>query len=124
MSGTQTDVDREELLSAVEAGPARCILSAASRERLSAEELADRCDVSPATVYRRVEELQEYGFVEEDIDIDRSGNNRKRYETTLERVCLLFDDGFDVSVRVRRDFVDRFADLWNDLEQSGTEFGW
>jgi len=42
---------------------ARSVLAATGREPTSATEIADRCDASVSTVYRRAERLQEVGLV-------------------------------------------------------------
>ena len=103
---------------------ARSILSAASEEPMSASQLADRCGVSEPTVYRRVETLREHGLVEGSLRISSDGDHHEVFETTIDRVCLEFDAGLAVDVEVDRDFVDKFAALWEDLEQSGATFGW
>ena len=102
----------------------RAILSAASEEPMSASQLADRCGVSESTIYRRVETLRAHGLVEGSLRISSNGDHREVFETTVDRVCLKFDAGLTVDVQVDRDFVDKFAALWEDLEQSGATFGW
>ena len=103
---------------------ARRILSAASERPMSASELADRCGVSKPTVYRRVETLRDHGLVEGSLRISARGDHHEEFETTVDRVCLGFDGGLAVDVQIDRDFVDKFAALWEDLEQSGSSFGW
>ena len=103
---------------------ARRILSAASEEPMSASQLADRCGVSEPTIYRRVKTLREHGLIEGSLKISSDGDHHEEFETTVDRVCLEFDGGLAVDVQIDRDFVDKFADLWEDLERSGSSFGW
>ncbi len=120
-----SSVEPEEIIELVSREAPRCILAAASGRSCTAEELADECDVSTPTVYRHVDVLQEHGFLEETIRIDRSGDHRKAYETTLERVCLTFEDGLvGADIHVRQDFIDKFSNFWSELERSGIELRW
>lgn len=96
---------------------AREIVVLASHEPHSAEELAERTDASLPTIYRRVEALQRYDLLEASVRIDEDGNKYRLFETTLQRVCFEVDDGgFEVDIELRRDMVDKFDALWDDLE--------
>jgi DNA-binding transcriptional ArsR family regulator len=125
MTPTDTSVEPEVIIELVSREAPRCILAMASDQSYTAEELADEYDVSTPTVYRHVGVLQEHGFLEETIRIDRFGDHRKAYETTLERVCLTFVDGMvGADIHVRQDFINKFSSFWSDLEQSGIELRW
>ena len=119
-----SDPDPDAVFELAADDTARRILSAASEEPRSASELAERCGVSKPTVYRRIETLRDHGLVEGNLRISRAGDHHEEFETTVDRVCLKFEDGLSVDVRVDRDFVDKFAALWEDLERSGSNFGW
>ena len=123
-SGPESDLDPDAVFELAADDTARRILSAASEEPMSASRLADRCGVSEPTIYRRVETLREHGLIEGTIRISTDGDHHEVFETTVDRVCLEFDGGLVVDVQVDRDFVDKFATLWEDLEQSGSSFGW
>lgn len=100
---------------------AREILAMASVEPMSAQEFADRTGASLPTIYRRINALQEYDLLEEQTEIDKQGNHYKTFETNLEEVCFQIEDGsFTVDLRLRHDLVDKFDELWGDLE-SGQE---
>ncbi len=95
---------------------ARRILALASEQPMSAPALADRCDVSEPTAYRRVNELLDVGLLHEDTQIDADGNHYKAFETRVEAVAVAVDDGaLDVRVEARRDLVDRFGAFWGDI---------
>lgn len=96
----------------------RTILAAASVRPVSAEELCDLTEVSLPTVYRRVNALIEYGFLSAEQTVGPDGRQFKRYETDLREINVLVEDGgFNVNIGLRKDAVDRFGELWDDLER-------
>lgn len=96
---------------------ARQILALASKEPMSAQELADHTDASLPTTYRRVDALQEYDLLRASTQVDPDGNHYRTFETDLERVCFGVEDGsFTVDIQLQRDVVDRFGEFWGDLE--------
>ena len=123
-SSPESDLDPDAVFELAADDTARRILSAASERPHSASELADRCGVSKPTIYRRVETLRDHGLVEGNLRISAQGDHHEEFKTTVDRVCLEFDGGLAVDVQIDRDFVDKFAALWEDLEQSGSSFGW
>jgi predicted transcriptional regulator len=89
---------------------ARTILVEAKREPRSAAELRDSAGVSEPTVYRRLERLQEYDLVTEDIQPVTDGKNYKLYRTDLDGIELdLSKDGFEIAVSRRERMTDRFT---------------
>ncbi|EMA58228.1 ArsR/SmtB family transcription factor [Halorubrum lipolyticum] len=96
---------------------ARSILAETSREPLSAQELVDRCDASPPTVYRRINRLQELDMVEEEQELDPDGHHYRQFSARLERVTVELRDGeYRVSVeRTESDAVERFTKLYEGL---------
>lgn len=95
---------------------ARSILTASSQQPMDAEALADACDTSLPTVYRRVNALQEYDLLKEETNIDADGNHYKTYETNLQEISFeVTDDGFEIDIALRRDLTDRFDEFWGGL---------
>lgn len=95
---------------------ARCILLATRDEPMSAERLAERCDVSPTTVYRRIEDLRELGLVAERTRPDADGHHFTVYRATLDRIVVdVTDDGFELSVERREGMSGRFARLVEEM---------
>ena len=96
---------------------ARSILAETSREPLSAQELVDRCDASPPTVYRRVNRLQELDMLDEEQTLDPDGHHYRQFSARLERVTIELQDGeYTVSVdRTEEDAVERFTKLYEGL---------
>ncbi|MDZ5813275.1 helix-turn-helix domain-containing protein, partial [Halorubrum sp. AD140] len=96
---------------------ARSILAETSRESLSAQELVDRCDASPPTVYRRINRLQELDMLDEEQMIDPDGHHYRTFSARLERVTIELRGGeYAVSVdRTEPDPVERFTKLYEGL---------
>jgi DNA-binding transcriptional ArsR family regulator len=91
---------------------ARRILALSEIKPCSAEELADHCDVSKPTVYRRLNVLQEHDLLVERSAIDDEGNHYKTYETALESICFAVEAGrFEVDIELAHELVDAEADL-------------
>lgn len=85
----------EELLDAIGDETTRTILTAAAREPITAKELTEQCDVSAATVYRRISSLVESGLLRERVALEDANGRQKVYETTFERLEVeLTDEGF------------------------------
>lgn len=100
---------------------ARQILVLASMRPMSAEELADHCDTSRPTIYRRLNALQEYDLVTEHLELDDDGHHYKTYETSLQRICFEVEDGgFNIDIQLRQDLVEQFGDFWGDLENASS----
>ncbi|MDG5776398.1 winged helix-turn-helix domain-containing protein [Haloarculaceae archaeon H-GB2-1] len=97
---------------------ARAILRATSVQALSAEELSEQCDMSPPTVYRRLDRLREHDLVAAQQQLDPDGHHYEVYTACLSRVTIDLDDGdFDLDVeRTDQDAADRFTDLFETLQ--------
>jgi DNA-binding transcriptional ArsR family regulator len=119
------DCDTTEILELLEDECARTILIETSAEPMSATTLSERCDVSPSTVYRRLDSLQACGLVEERLRPRPDGNHHSVYAARLERFALEFEDGelrTETSMReepvdpeAETDPADRFTRMWEDL---------
>ena len=98
---------------------ARRILLAADEEPRTAKDLSRICDVSLATVYRRVATLREHDLVDEHSTVGDDGAHRRQFETTLEELHLELTDGeLDLSVARRDELADNFTSLWTDIRDS------
>jgi DNA-binding transcriptional ArsR family regulator len=105
---------------------AREILAATSVKPLSAQQLADACEMSEPTVYRRVERLREHDLLGERTEIRDDGNHHSVYTATLSELSVALDEGtFEATVERREaasfpgqresDTADRFAKMWENL---------
>lgn len=93
---------------------AHSILIYTSQESMSATELSEACDASPSTIYRRIERLQEFDLLADQLQLDRDGHHYKTYSARLERITIELAEGsFEIEVTYRReDPADRFTDLF------------
>jgi predicted transcriptional regulator len=98
------EVDTEELLGLLSNDYARAIMAEISDEALPAREIARRLDISRATVYRRLDWLEEAGVLKSEMSYEPNGNHRQQFRVTVDRLALsLESDGISV------DDVDRSA---------------
>jgi DNA-binding transcriptional ArsR family regulator len=84
------DVDSDALLDSLGDEVAREILIAGKRGAVTAEELADRCDVSESTIYRRLDRLNELGLVERCNPLLSA--SKGSYRTRIDGVSIRIDD--------------------------------
>lgn len=92
----------------------RTILTETSLEPMSADELAERCDVSRQTVYRRLDELEAADLLAERTRPRGDGHHDAVYAATLEEVRVRLHEGcleFEID-RPRGDAVDELERLW------------
>ena len=105
---------------------ARDILAATSVKPMSAKQLADQCEMSQPTVYRRVEWLREHGLIEEQTRIETGGNDYGVFAATLSEFSLALADGdFETDIerteppafpgQDEQDTADRFTKMWENL---------
>lgn len=107
----------EDLLDTMGDDYARQILAALSHEPRPAKELAEVCDISLPTVYRRLEQLEEQGLVTSHTETDDDGNEFQLYECNFESTVISLDDEeYDVRVYRKERLPGRFSRLWDDLQ--------
>jgi DNA-binding transcriptional ArsR family regulator len=107
----------EEVLDTIGDDYARQILASLSRESRPAKELAEVCDISLPTVYRRLELLEEQELVTGYTETDEDGNEFKLYECNFESTVIsLDDDEYDVRIYRKENLAGRFSELWDDLQ--------
>lgn len=95
----------------------RSILAATSAEPLSASELSECCDVSPSSIYRRVERLTEADLLDDRTRPRSDGHHETVYVAALDRFELRVSDGdLEWTVeRRRRDVADELTRMWGEL---------
>ncbi|MFC7027602.1 ArsR/SmtB family transcription factor [Halomicroarcula sp. GCM10025324] len=106
-----------EVFSVLDDEYSRAILEATRRGPKSGKELSEECEMSRATVSRRVNDLLDRGFIVERTHVDPEGHHYSEYEAVLDRVDVTLDanTGFDVRVEVEEDAADRFARIWKEM---------
>lgn len=94
------------------------ILVETAAEPMSAEELSEVCDVSPQTVYRRLNELADADLVREEGRADAEGHHYTVYAATLDRVVVeVTSDGFELSLSRRDRMADRFTRFVDEVRE-------
>jgi len=87
------------LLELLDADHTQTILAETRDTPRSARALADACGASRATIYRRLNRLEDAGIVDSGMRYDADGHHRTVYEATLESVTVdVTDDGYSLSV--------------------------
>lgn len=94
------DVESETVLAALDDPDCRTLLEATTDEALTAQELADRCEVPRSTTYRKVEQLTEAGLLEESVRLRTDGKHASEYRRSFEDVTISLSagDGFEVGI--------------------------
>jgi predicted transcriptional regulator len=111
--GSHKDTD---LLQVLADDYSREILVAADGEPRTAKSLAESCDASLTTVYRRVSKLKSHGLIEERTEVSPEKSHHRVYETVLEDVRVTVSDGeISVAVETRDELADSFASMWEDM---------
>ncbi|MEF8976434.1 MAG: helix-turn-helix domain-containing protein [Halapricum sp.] len=110
--------DPDDIFDILASEDVRRILVATSVQPMSAKELATICDRSLATIYRRVEAMEEYNLISEEITRDPDGTQYNEYRSDLNEITIAVDEGqLNVNIDIEKDTVDQFAELIEDLEQ-------
>lgn len=111
------DPDIETVAGLLEDETARTILTQTSQQPMSASTLAERCDASGPTIYRRLERLQACDLVVERTEPDpKGGHHRKVYAPNLRRVTVELRDGeLALDIDRREDMSDRFTRLVEEM---------
>ncbi|MEF8829683.1 MAG: winged helix-turn-helix domain-containing protein [Haloarcula sp.] len=112
-----SDPAATEVFSVLDDEYSRAILEATRRGPKSGKELSEECEMSRATVSRRVNELLDRGFIMERTQVDPDGHHYSEYEAVLDRVDVRLkrETGFDIRVEVEEDAADRFARIWKQM---------
>lgn len=94
----------------------RQILVATNDTKRSAQDIADICDGSLSSIYRRLDILSEYSLLEKEIRIDQDGHHHSVYEPDFESIELQITDNDNLEVSV--DFGDEtteYIERWPSL---------
>lgn len=115
--GVADEATLETVVTLLDDDHVRTILTATSVDAMSAKELSDRCDVSQATIYRRLDRLSTAGLVAERTRPRADGHHDTVYAATLDECTIRLRDGelqFDLDRR-GDDVADRLTRLWEEF---------
>jgi predicted transcriptional regulator len=114
--------DPNDIFDVLASKDVRQILVATSVRPMSAKELADICDRSLATIYRRIQAMEDYDLLSEELTRDPDGTQYNEYRSDLNEITISVDEGqLNVNIDIERDTVDQFAELIEDLEAAGRQ---
>lgn len=91
-NAAEEPVDTDELLALLGDEYARNILSTLGDESLPAREIANRSEISRATVYRRINRLEDVDIVEEVMSIHPEGQHRREFRIAHDHIELSLVD--------------------------------
>jgi len=89
-------------------------------EPMTAHEIADTCEVPPATTYRKLGLLSDAALLDETVNVRADGHHTTRYRVDFDRVALSLTEDRELEVSVERPEVgpeDRLATLWTEVQQ-------
>ena len=96
-------IDAESVFSLFGDDYARELLEALGTGPATVNELTDRCRASRVTIYRRLNELEELGFVRSHTKVRRDGNHCKVFQSTDRTLTItLSPDGFEAELECDR----------------------
>lgn len=92
-------VESSELLSLLGDEYAREVLQTIAQTARSGSEIVDETEFSKATVYRRLDRLEEAGLVESKTAFDPDGHHRERFRATVDgATCRFGPDGIEMTL--------------------------
>ncbi len=94
----------QSVLDVLQDADCRRILHATGETALTANEVAERCDLAQSTAYRRLDLLTDAGLAEERTRLRRSGKHTSEYVRAVDDVVVSLDadEGTRVSLSDRR----------------------
>lgn len=116
MFGVDVESAVEPVTEALTDECSRCILVAAYDRPCSVADLAEHCDTSEATVYRRLDTLTEHDLVVERLEPEERGHHYTVYRTNVDTVEVeVTASGLDLTVTRRESMADRFTRLIEEM---------
>jgi DNA-binding transcriptional ArsR family regulator len=107
----------QDILSALDDPACREILKETT-EPMTANELADTCDIPQSTLYRKLDLLSKAELVRELIEVGPEGGRITRYERDMTDVTISIDDNDEFSLNIdrpSRHADERLANMWSKM---------
>lgn len=102
----------EEIIEILADEYSRRILSATSKEALSALQLSAQLNIPRATVYRKIKSLEETGLLKAVKSvINPRGNEEKFYKSAIKKAVVSFKEG-KLTAKLEQVEMDGFVRLW------------
>nr|WP_238392253.1 helix-turn-helix domain-containing protein [Halorussus amylolyticus] len=112
------DVELATVVSLLDDGHIRSVLTATSEAPLSANELSDHCGLSTSSIYRRIDQLREVNFIEEQTRPRSDGHHETVYVSRLNQFKLTVQNGeltWDIDRR-SDDVADQLTQMWGSFD--------
>jgi len=111
------DGSGQEVLDTIGDEIARRLLIAVRKEPQSAKGLAESCELSLPTVYRRIDALMDHGLVTERTVVADDGNHYKEYRCNFDSTVIsLGDQQFDIEIHREENDRDSSAEPWDGFD--------
>lgn len=91
---------RQDVLNVLADPTSRAILQLISEQTLTATEVAEKMDVPPSTVYRKLDQLIDTPLVEATYRLKSDGKHPRQYQCTVDRVRIQMADMNDGMLQV------------------------
>lgn len=95
----------EAMLGALEDADCRAILEATTDDSLTANEISESCDLPLSTAYRKLEQLNEAGLLDEQLRLSRSGKHTSEYARSIDDIQVSI--GQDIELCVTRNNAEK-----------------
>jgi predicted ArsR family transcriptional regulator len=85
---------------------------------MTANDVAERCDIPLSTTYRKLELLTEASLLEEQVQLRADGRHTKRYVLAFEGVRITVGDDCSLEAAVERREqtpAERLSELWSEV---------
>lgn len=100
----ENPVEATELLELLGDEYTRRVLAAVTERPRSGREVMDAADVSKATAYRRLGDLEDAGLVASEMVFDPDGHHHEQFHAVVESVDIAFgDDSVSVSLETEEE---------------------
>lgn len=93
----------------------RQILMATNDAKRSVQDIAEVCDGSLSSIYRRLDVLTDYGLLEKEIQINQEGHHHSVYQPDFEAIYFRIRDS---AMEVTLDFgqeIETYTEQWSSL---------
>jgi len=95
------------------------VLRLTSKTEYSASQLTEELKIAPATIYRKLNQLEDAGMIKHVKTImDYHGNDEKYYRCSIRRVIIDFKNG-KMSIQIEKEYLsDKIIRLWKRIARS------
>lgn len=97
----------------------RDVLRLTSKTEYSASQFSKELEIAPATIYRKLKQLEDAGMIRHVKTImDYHGNEEKYYRCSIRRIIIDINNG-KLSIQSEKEYLgDRIIRLWKRIARS------